>query len=234
MDMFGYGRRSFWSGVALMAIGLQVSAAAAAVPEQGAWLSGIYRAVPEQGPSSSGLRARGSPEDVDVVADFRKTDAQEHDPLNECMPIGPFRMMARPDIRMEFVRQKGRLMMLFEELALGHMRVVHFDRPHRTGAVPTWQGDTVGRWDRDVLTLETANFNDRTWLNSAGMRHSDALRLVETLRPLKGGDVIEYTMQATDPKAMQRPYVYTRYFFKDNPEFRDVACVQRYAAAGSQ
>ncbi len=44
------------------------------------------------------------------------------------------------------------------------------------------------RWDGATLVIETAGFNDYTWLNSKGVRHSPELRLEERLRPLTDGE----------------------------------------------
>jgi hypothetical protein len=43
---------------------------------------------------------------------------------------------------------------------------------HVPGAVV---GYSVGHWDTDTLVVDTAGFNDRTWLDTGGHPHSDAL-----------------------------------------------------------
>ena len=35
---------------------------------------------------------------------------------------------------------------------------------------PSWMGYSVGRWDGDVLVVETAGFNDQTWLDGSAIR----------------------------------------------------------------
>ena len=42
---------------------------------------------------------------------------------------------------------------------------------------PRWNGYSVGRWDGDTLVIETAGYNDRTWLDFGGTPHSEMLRL---------------------------------------------------------
>ncbi|MGC4028455.1 MAG: hypothetical protein QM696_06265 [Steroidobacteraceae bacterium] len=208
------------------------TAVAAGAPADGSWLKGIYVGVPDATVLKGGKRNSGSPEKIAANPAFPRAteEDQKYDPLNECMPLGAFRMMARPEIRIEFVPQKDRLVMLFEEISLGRTRVAHLDRGHRTDGLRTWQGDTVGKWNGNVLTLDTVGFNDRTWLNGDRVRHGEGLHLVETLRPLEGGEVIEYTVKASDPEALASPYSYTRYFRRNNREFRELICVQHYDA----
>ena len=40
-------------------------------------------------------------------------------------------------------------------------------------------GYSVGKWDRDTLVVESAGFNDRTWLDLIGHPHSEALRITD-------------------------------------------------------
>jgi hypothetical protein len=44
---------------------------------------------------------------------------------------------------------------------------------------PSWMGYSTGRWEGDTLVVETAGYNDRTWLDLAGHPHSEALRVTE-------------------------------------------------------
>jgi hypothetical protein len=44
---------------------------------------------------------------------------------------------------------------------------------------PAWVGYSVGHWEHDTLVVESAGFNDKTWLDVTGHPHSEAMRLVE-------------------------------------------------------
>ena len=85
-------------------------------------------------------------------------------------------------------------------------------------------GDSVGRWEGGTLVVDTVGFNDRTWLNDAGAQHSDALHLVERIRPLLDGKYLEYKVTAEDPKTLAKPYTYTRYYEKLKTEIQDDVC----------
>jgi hypothetical protein len=73
--------------------------------------------------------------------------------------------------------------------------------------------------------VDTTGLNDRTWLNDAGAQHSDALHLVERIRPVLGGKYLEYKMTAEDSKALAKPYTYTRYYEKLKTEIMQDNCV---------
>jgi hypothetical protein len=54
-------------------------------------------------------------------------------------------------------------------------------------------------------------FNDKTWLDSTGKPHSDAMRLTERYRrPDLGHLNVELTID--DPKALAKPYTFNRSF----------------------
>ena len=54
-------------------------------------------------------------------------------------------------------------------------------RALETDANPSWMGYSVGRWEGDTLVVESAGFNERTWL-VGGYPHTEALRTVERYR----------------------------------------------------
>lgn len=122
-----------------------------------------------------------------------------------CQPVGPFRMMAREQTKIELVPASAMIVMLFEDLSHGVMRTIYLKRGHPAKLEPTWLGDSVGKWEGDTLVVDTTGFNDKTWFNARGAQHSDALHLVERIRPVMGGLYLEYKMAAEDPKALAKP-----------------------------
>ena len=75
-----------------------------------------------------------------------------------------------------------------------------------------------------VAVVDKVSFNDKTWLNDAGARHSDALHLVARLRPVLDGKYLEYKVTAEDPKNLTRPAMYTRYYEKLKTEIQENVC----------
>ena len=75
----------------------------------------------------------------------------------------------------------------------------------------SYTGHSNGKWDGDTLVVDTVGFNDKTWLDSTGKPHSDAMHLIERYkRPDLGHLNVELTID--DPKAFTKPYSFTRTF----------------------
>jgi hypothetical protein len=81
---------------------------------------------------------------------------------------------------------------------MNSLRIVYLDgRPHSDPdvVVKTFNGESIGKWEGDTLVVDTMHFvNDHHWIDS-GIPATDALHVVERMRLLKGGAVleIEYT-----------------------------------------
>jgi hypothetical protein len=69
---------------------------------------------------------------------------------------------------------------------------------------PTWMGYSVGHWEGDTLVVESAGFNDRTWLDRVGHPHSEDLRVTERFRRLDFGHM-QFQITYNDPKTLARP-----------------------------
>jgi hypothetical protein len=201
-------------------------------------LTGVYQSVSNGTILPGGLKNSGSPGEIALLpaaAEEMKNANPKDDPWRMCQPIGEFRMMAREHTKIQLAPVNGMIVMLFEDIAHGLIRTIYMKRGHSerptTGSDPnlpfsmsTWLGDSVGHWEGDTLVVDTIGFNTRTWLNDAGAPHSEALHLVERIRPIRGGQVLEYKMIAEDPMALAKPYTYTRYYEKLNTEIADDIC----------
>src|SRR5262252_646891 len=108
--------------------------------------------------------------------DWKKYDAAEGDYTGACLPFGMTRSVNTPE-PMQILQNDKYFGFLFEQNSW--FVVVPIDgRPHRQG-VPTWFGDSVGRWEGDTLVIDTVNFNARTRLDTIGHPHSDQMHLVQ-------------------------------------------------------
>jgi hypothetical protein len=85
-------------------------------------------------------------------------------------------------------------------------RVIPTDgRPHVAPTVKLWMGDSRGRWEGNTLVVDVTNFNDKTWLDSHGTFHSEALHVVERWT-MVGADRINYEVTIEDPQVFSRPW----------------------------
>lgn len=212
-------------------IALAAILAAVALPARGQAkpdLTGIYDAVPMgTGTLLGGLKGSGTLADLsltpEAMAEAKKSDL-DNDPAKVCQVIGPFRMMARDNNKIEIVTSPDRITEMFQDGARGNMRNFWTQRKHPAKPPLTWIGDSVASWDGDTLVVDSIGFNDRTWLNDAGVKHSEELHLIERYRLVQGGNVLEVKMTAEDPKTLTKPYTYTRYYERSKTELRDYWC----------
>ena len=132
----------------------------------------------------------------------RSINFAKDSPDSNCLPAGPtaglFGMSP-----VKFIQTKNVLVILYEDQPA---RQVFLDgRPLPKDPNPTWMGYSVGRWDGDTLVVETAGYNDRTWLDLTGHPHTEALRLTERFRRLDTGRM-QLEMTFDDPKTYTRPW----------------------------
>jgi hypothetical protein len=67
----------------------------------------------------------------------------------------------------------------------------------------SYMGYSTGKWDGDVLVIETSGFTNKTAL--AGTRHTEKLRVVERLTRT-ADDTITYEATVTDPDTWTAPW----------------------------
>lgn len=190
-------------------------------------IDGIYETIPDSETLPGGLKNTGGMKDVQLLPatiDKAKTADLKEDPGKNCLPVGPFRFMARSGVKFEFVSAPGVLFMFFEDVSHGHKRNIHLTAKHPAKVSPSWMGDSIGTWEQGTFVIDTVGFMERIWLNDAGAPHSGALHLVERIRPIMNGNVLEYKMTADDPAALAKPYTYTRYFKKTQVEIGEDFC----------
>ena len=90
-------------------------------------------------------------------------------------------------------------------------RIIPLDnRPQLGSSIRQYMGDSRGRWEANVLVVETTNLTDKTsiGLNGNGLRHSDAIRLVERFTRVDS-DTIQYEVTIDDPETYVRPWTIT-------------------------
>jgi len=130
--------------------------------------------------------------------------AETNDPLyHSCTPPGLPRVYLHP-FPMEIVQMPEEIIILFEYDSLRHP-IFTDGRPHDQTLGPLWMGDSIGHWDGDTLVVDTVNFNDKTWIDRVGHPHSDALHLVERIRRVDHGHLVD-DITIEDPKAYTKPW----------------------------
>jgi hypothetical protein len=138
-----------------------------------------------------------------------KKDLKESDPATYCLPNGAVRVTNLP----YKIVQTDKLVVILSEGNTHSFRRVFLDgRPHNLELESeTWTGDSTGKWEGDLLVVDTIGFNNRTWLDATGKPHSEALHVIERYRRVSPTRLeVQYTLE--DGKAFTKPFAFTRRF----------------------
>lgn len=118
-----------------------------------------------------------------------------------CLPLGPVLTTTRyREVRI--IQTPTMVAMLYDDLT---HRVIFMDgRTLETDPNPTWMGYSVGRWEGDVLVVESNGYTDRSWLDFDGHPHTEELRITQRFTRRNIGRIdVQVTM--TDPKVYAKP-----------------------------
>ena len=140
-----------------------------------------------------------------------------NDPDLRCMPAGVPRIIWGVG---EIIQLPGKTVQLlggtWRQIATDG-RPLQVDPPelrYDTG----WMGKSVGHWEDDyTFVVESAGFNDKTWLSEEGLPHSDEMKLTERYHRV---DHDTLTLNATidDPKTYTTLYKVITLTYKLRPD----------------
>jgi hypothetical protein len=152
---------------------------------------------------------------------FKKADTKVNDPNLACLPHGLPRLMYVP-LPMEIFQVPDKVLVYVE--AGNQLRQIHMNRGHREDIGPTYNGDSVGKWDGDTLVVDTVGFNDITWLDHAGLPHSEDLHVVERIHRVDHDTLVDdFTIE--DAKAYTKPWKASQtYHLKPGWEIAEYVC----------
>ena len=94
--------------------------------------------------------------------------------------------------------------------------------------VDSWMGQSVAKWDGDVLVVDSKGFNDSTWFDRAGNFHSDQLHVVERFART-APDLLSYEATIEDPAVFTLPWKISMPLYRraeKNAQLMDFKCVE--------
>ena len=157
------------------------------------------------------LESLYTPAAVKAMGDLGEVD----DPLLRCFPYGVPRSMASSPWPFQIVQRPGIVVMLMEYYHSFRLIPYGDGLTHGDDIIPTYFGDSVGRWDGDTLVVDVVMLNDKTWLADGRDRptptskgrwpHSDALHVTERFRAVDA-DTIEYEAVVEDQVMLSGPW----------------------------
>jgi len=121
-----------------------------------------------------------------------------------CFPTGVPRIWVHP-FPTKIVQPPGVVYFLYE--FAHHVREIYTNegRQHPKDLDPSWMGNSVGWWEGNTLVIDSVGFNDKTWIDRAGLPHSDQLHVIERVtRPEH--DKLRVDITVDDPKTYTRTW----------------------------
>ena len=122
-----------------------------------------------------------------------------------CLPPGMPGIMGVAQYPMEFLFTPGRVTTHHE--AWTQWRNIYTDgRAHPADLDATFQGDSIGHWEKDTLVVDTVGIKTAAALQN-GMGHSDKLHIVERIHLAKDDpETLVDEMTVEDPEALAQPW----------------------------
>ncbi len=133
----------------------------------------------------------------------RKADEGKDNPIARCKPAG---VPTIDTIPLPFkIIQNAQSTTLLYEFNMEYRQVFTDGRALPKDPNPNFLGYSVGRWEGDVLVVETMGMKDDTWLDMFGHPATDGLRVTERFHRRDIGNLdLDITM--TDSKAYTKPW----------------------------
>lgn len=148
---------------------------------------------------------------------FKNYNVADFDYTGHCLPFGLLRSVNVGGYPIQIMQNSKYLAFLFEQNTWFH--VVHLDgrgHPPEKDLNPTWFGHSIGRFEGDVLVVDTVGFNGKTRLDTRGHPHSDRLHVIQRFE-YTDPDHLAYEVTIDDPMTYTRPWKNTRVFTRMKP-----------------
>ncbi len=133
----------------------------------------------------------------------RTADGKRLNPTVFCLPMGIPMGNLFPEV-VKIIQAPSIMMILYE--VDGTYRQIYLDgRKLPEDPSPAWMGYSTAHWEGDTLVVETAGFNDKSWLDMSGHSHSEALRVTERFTRHDYGHM-DQEITFNDPKMYSKPF----------------------------
>jgi hypothetical protein len=138
-------------------------------------------------------------------ADLAKQHATNllNDPHTRCIPSYVPRGYTLPHI-LKFIQTPG-LLVALNEFDASFRQIFTDGRPLPVDPLPTWNGYSIAKWERDTLVVQTIGFRDDQWLDGRGSPLTSAGKITERIRRPTFGS-LEIDLTVDDPKAYTKPW----------------------------
>jgi hypothetical protein len=153
-----------------------------------------------------------------AMAGFRDTA----NPGADCVPFSAPIYMILPGFRSVEVRDDV-VLIRGEDAAVE--RTVHLALATHGGATATVQGHSIGRWEGDVLVVDTTHFAEHRLGNGGGLPSGAGKHLVERFQRDADGAGMTYSFVLEDPEYLAQPVAATaQWVYRPDVTFAATVC----------
>jgi hypothetical protein len=141
-------------------------------------------------------------------------------PTSRCWPGGVpgLHVYTAPNVYLQTENQVWLLNMR------GEVRRIYMDVPHSADPGFSWYGESVGRYEKGDLVIDTVGLDDKGPIDRLNTPHTRALHVVERATLLDGGKRLRVTISVTDPGVFTQPFnAMVEYAATDEP-WREYVC----------
>jgi hypothetical protein len=220
------------AGIALAALMLSGSAyAAGAAPDvSGTWWATEYHAkIQIVGGGDLPLTDKGKAAYAMNMAGLK--DGTITDTARKfCVPDGIPRVLATP-YPFEIIQAPANQVTFVYELN-HQIRVVAMDKPlpsaDELAPFPFYNGHSVGHWEGNTLVIQTAGFNEKTFIDATGVPHTDGMMTMEHIKKTSPTE-LEDVVTIHDPDDYTKDWS-ARFTYKLHNELRlqDYVCGEKH------
>ena len=176
--------------------------------------------------AATGVQIPFRPE-AKAIYDQRLATLGKDDPEARCLPPGVPRLTTTP-YPFRFLQVPGLIVIIYEGGSQTFRQIFVDGRKHSKFAEDLWNGESVGHWEDDTLVVETVGFNEKTWIDAAGVPHSKDMKVTERIR-LLDADNMEIVSTVDDAPMYTKPWSFTTYPKRLHGEILEYICNENEA-----
>jgi Carboxypeptidase regulatory-like domain len=190
-------------------------------PEGNPDLSGVWVAIDDPYPETPALLLWAA-----ALVKEREENGLKDAPHNRCLP-GPLPVpgSTAPFI-IKFVQTPMLLVTLFEDVP-GFRQIFLDGRRHPSDGEPAWMGHSIGKWEGEVLVVDTIGFNAKSWIGGLGdgiLPETEKLHVTERYSRIDFAHM-EGQITFDDPGVFTRPlHMNVKYELAPQEEILEYVC----------
>ena len=146
------------------------------------------------------------------------------DPTARCLPAGIPRTIMLGLFPQQIVQTPTQIVMLYEYMNV--FRVIPLNAKHQDDLLPSYLGNSVGRFEGDTLVVDSIGFNDKTWLAGTGTFHTEALHITERFTRVDK-DQINYDVTMEDTNVFTKPWtLHSTLMLREGTHLQEMVCAE--------